>query len=66
MRFNSGCSPTLEQTPQYLAGLNNEELMDIDTKVIKHPDASDSDEEGKLVIDTDGDGEYIEDIKVTH
>ena len=63
VRFNSGCSPTLEQTPQYLVGLNNKEPMDIDTKVIKHPDVSDSDEESNLIIDTDGDGEYIEDIE---
>ena len=35
--------------------------MDIDTKVIEHPHASESDEEGRLVIDTEGEGEYIED-----
>merc|ERR1712240_365232 len=48
--------------PRFLMELNSEEPMDIDKKVIEHPDASGSDDEGRLVIDTEAAGEYIEDI----
>ena len=56
--FNSGRTPTWEHTPRYLMETICEEPMD--TNTTEQPDNPEYEGEGRLVIDTEAAGEYIE------
>ena len=58
--FNSGWTPTWEHTPRYLMEINSEEP--IDTNETSQPSDPEYKGEGRLVIDTEAAGEYIEEL----
>ena len=60
VHFNRGRTPTWEHTPRYLMETICEEPMDTNTTV--QPDSPEYEGEGRLVIDTEAAGEYIEEF----